>query len=66
MTACSKVTLTVGHYARQMPLQATLTAPRANVDPAMYRPPPLRTHAVGWYPEWGKVWEWYGLGRYSL
>jgi hypothetical protein len=28
---------------------------QAEVDPAMFLPPPLREGAVGWYPEWGKV-----------
>lgn len=64
-TARSKVVLSVGHYAHQVPLQATLGAPEAAVDPVMYAPPPLRPHAVGWQPEWGKVWQWYGIGRES-
>ena len=61
-----KVVLSVGHFARHLPLQAALHAPRAAVDPAAYVPPPLRRRAVGWEPEWGKVWSWYGIGRYSL
>jgi hypothetical protein len=60
-----RVSLEVGHYATVLPLQATLAAPRAQVDPAVYTPPPLRPQAVGWYPEWGKVWEKYGVSRYS-
>lgn len=62
----SKVVLSVGHYARQVPLQATLGTPTASIDPAMYTPPPLRPHGVGWQPEWGKVWQWYGVGRCSF
>ena len=50
-----KVLLGMGHYARTLPLQATLAQPTAHVDPGMYCPPPLRSHAAGWYPEWGKV-----------
>lgn len=61
-----KVTLSVGHYARVLPLHTTLGAPRVSIDPATYLPPPLRKQAVGWYPEWGKVWEKYGISRYSL
>lgn len=53
--ACRKVTLSVGHYARVLPLHSTLGAPRVSIDPATYLPPPLRKQAVGWYPEWGKV-----------
>ncbi|KAL4437833.1 hypothetical protein ABPG77_005745 [Micractinium sp. CCAP 211/92] len=61
-----KVTLSVGHYAKVLPLHSTLGAPRVSVDPATFLPPPLRKQAVGWYPEWGKVWEKYGISRYSL
>lgn len=61
-----KVSLSVGHYARVLPLHSTLGAPRVSIDPATFLPPPLRKQAVGWYPEWGKVWEKYGISRYSL
>ncbi|EFN57874.1 hypothetical protein CHLNCDRAFT_57000 [Chlorella variabilis] len=60
-----KVQLSVGHYARVVPMQSTLQAPKVEVDPATYLPPPLRPGAVGWYPEWGKVWEKYGISRHS-
>ncbi|KAL4419727.1 hypothetical protein ABPG75_006825 [Micractinium tetrahymenae] len=61
-----KVALSVGHYARVLPLHSTLGTPRVRIDPATFLPPPLRKQAVGWYPEWGKVWEKYGVSRYSL
>lgn len=50
-----KVSLSVGHYARTLPLAATLGMPRVSVDPATFLPPPLRKQAVGWYPEFGKA-----------
>lgn len=46
---------------RPRPSQATLDAPKADVPAAMYVPPPLRPHAVGWYPgEWreGRTQGW--------
>ena len=55
----------MGHYARLAPLQATLAAQPARVHPLTFVPPPLRPRAVGWYPEWGRVWEKYGVGRYA-
>lgn len=59
--------MTQGHFVKHLPLQATLAAPRAEqLDPSAFLPPPLRKGAVGWYPEWGKVWEKYGISRYSL
>lgn len=61
---CRRVRLAVGHYTRR-PLQASLAAPRAEIDPATFLPPPLRPRSVGWYPEWGKVWEKYGLTRHT-
>lgn len=56
------MTLSVGHYAKVLPLHSTLGAPRVSVDPATFLPPPLRKQAVGWYPEWGKV----GAGGWVL
>ena len=64
-SACRRVQLAVGHYARLAPLQATLAAQPARVHPLTFVPPPLRPRAVGWYPEWGLVWEKYGVGRYA-
>ncbi|KAI3425260.1 hypothetical protein D9Q98_009028 [Chlorella vulgaris] len=61
-----RVSNTIGHYAKLLPLQATLTAPRAVLDPITFLPPPMRAQAAGWYPEWGKVWEKYGIARSSI
>ena len=47
------------------PLQTAALAPKATVPRDCYLPPPLRRGAVGWFPEWGKIWEKYGLPRYS-
>lgn len=52
--------------ARQTPLTAVHRAGRGAVDPEVYTPPPLRPGAVGWSPEWGKVWAWWGVPRYTL
>ena len=38
----------------------------AAVDPNLWTPPPLRQGAEGWNPEWGKVWQWWGVPRYTL
>ena len=53
----------MAQYAHKLPLQAVAAAPRAEVDPRAYLPPPLRQGCVGWHPEWGKVWEKYGIPR---
>jgi hypothetical protein len=55
----------IGRHLASVPLQATVSAPTAVVPVEAYLPPPLRTGAVGWTPEWGKPWEKYGLPRYS-
>lgn len=55
----------VAQYAHTLPLQAVAAAPRAEVDPRAYLPPPLRQGCVGWHPEWGKVWEKYGIPRWN-
>lgn len=38
-----------------------LQAPLATVDPRLYLAPPLQHKGLGWYPEWAKVWEGWGL-----
>ncbi len=43
------------------PLETSLAAPEARVDPMVYTPPALRKGAVGWYPEHGKAWENWGV-----
>jgi len=51
----------------QVPLMAVHKAGKvAAVDPDLWTPPPLRQGAVGWNPEWGKVWQWWGVPRYTL
>lgn len=51
----------------QVPLMAVHKAGKvATVDPDLWTPPPLRQGAVGWNPEWGKVWQWWGVPRYTL
>ncbi|PRW05771.1 ERD4-related membrane [Chlorella sorokiniana] len=59
-----RVTLTTRHLTHGT-MQLTIDAPTVELDPAVFVPPPLRPRAVGWYPEWGKVWEKYGISRYS-
>lgn len=51
----------------QVPLMAVHAAGRVRgVDPDLWTPPPLRQGAAGWNPEWGKVWQWWGVPRYTL
>jgi len=51
---------------RQLPLMAVHKAGRVEtVDPDLWTPPPLRAGAEGWNPEWGKVWQWWGIPRYT-
>jgi hypothetical protein len=51
----------------QVPLMAVHKAGKVSaVDPDLWTPPPLRQGAVGWNPEWGKVWQWWGVPRYTL
>ena len=47
--------MSVGHYARHVPLPALVGTPTVELDPRLYIAPPLRKQCVGWYPEWGKV-----------
>ncbi|KAI3425049.1 hypothetical protein D9Q98_008427 [Chlorella vulgaris] len=51
---------------RQVPLMAVHTAGRSRVPPDIYTPPPLRQGGQGWHPEWGKVWQNWGIGRYTI
>ena len=52
-------------YAVVMPMQVADLAATARVPVEMYMPPPLRRGAVGYAPEWGKMWYKYGLPAYS-
>ena len=51
----------------QIPLTAVHQAGRVeSVDPTIWHPPPLRQGAEGWHPQWGVVWQYWGVPRYSL
>lgn len=49
-----------------IPLDVADAMPHAFLDPAMYQPASLRPGSVGWYPEVGKVWEYWWMPLYSL
>lgn len=49
-----------------IPLDVADSMPHAFLDPAMYQPASLRPGSVGWYPEVGKVWEYWWMPLYSL
>eukprot|EP00878_Enallax_costatus_P009758 GHUV01010191.1.p1 GENE.GHUV01010191.1~~GHUV01010191.1.p1 ORF type:complete len:1012 (+),score=268.71 GHUV01010191.1:434-3469(+) len=51
---------------REMPLYLAQMAPRARVPSTTYVPPPLQANGLGWYPEFNKVWEWFGMPGYSF
>lgn len=46
------------------PLETALAAPEARVAPVVYTPASLRPGASGWYPEYGKAWENWGVPLY--
>jgi len=51
----------------QIPLMAVHKAGRVDsVDPDLWTPAPLREGAQGWHPQWGVVWQYWGVPRYSL
>lgn len=52
----------------QVPLTALDEAKRAEngISSKIWTPPPLRDGAEGWHPEWGKVWQWWGVPRYTV
>lgn len=51
----------------QVPLMAVHKAGRVDtVDPSIWTPPPLREGAEGWNPEYCKVWQWWGIPRYTI
>ncbi len=41
---------------KAMPLEATVMAPEASVEPWVYTPPPLLFNLAGWNPDWSKCW----------
>eukprot|EP00882_Tetradesmus_deserticola_P006668 GHRQ01007021.1.p1 GENE.GHRQ01007021.1~~GHRQ01007021.1.p1 ORF type:complete len:398 (+),score=195.57 GHRQ01007021.1:139-1194(+) len=51
---------------QEMPLYLAQMAPRARVPATTYVPPPLQVNGLGWYPEFNKVWEWFGMPGYSF
>ncbi|KAF6257975.1 hypothetical protein COO60DRAFT_1701539 [Scenedesmus sp. NREL 46B-D3] len=51
---------------QEMPLYLAQMAPRARVPATAYVPPPLQANGLGWYPEFNKVWEWFGMPGYSF
>jgi len=65
--ACRYLTSRYDAVVAQVPLMAVHAAGRvSSVDPDLWTPPPLRHGASGWNPEWGKVWQWWGVPRYTL
>jgi hypothetical protein len=55
-----------GEAVRNMPLETASLAPHATVPKDMYMPPALRKGCPGWYPEYGKAWENWGVPAYVL
>jgi hypothetical protein len=49
-----------------LPLDLANKAPKARVPPLAYVPPPLHSSSWGWYPEWQKIWDGWGMPAYSL
>ncbi len=50
-----------------VPLDVAHRAPRVETGvPALsYIPPPLQDNSWGWYPEWQKIWEGWGMPTYA-
>jgi hypothetical protein len=49
-----------------LPLDLANNAPKARVPALAYIPPPLQASSWGWYPEWQKIWDGWGMPAYSL
>lgn len=49
----------------EAPVEFLEAIPRANIDPAVFVPPPLREGQDGWFLEWGKAWQFWGAPRYG-
>lgn len=60
------LTLRYDAVVAHLPAVGILQAPPARVEDRLYVPPPMRHHAVGWVPEWGKAWYGYGAPRYGF
>ncbi|KAI8465074.1 MAG: hypothetical protein J3K34DRAFT_525694 [Monoraphidium minutum] len=54
-----------GGAMREMPLLLAQMAPRARVPATVYVPPPLQANGWLWYPEFNRVWEFFGMPGYS-
>ncbi|KAI8473306.1 MAG: hypothetical protein J3K34DRAFT_411580 [Monoraphidium minutum] len=50
-----------GRGVENVPLELAARAPRAHVPPLVYVPPPLQEKSWGWYPEWNKIWDGWGM-----
>jgi hypothetical protein len=50
-----------GRGVENVPLELAQRAPRASVPPLAYVPPPLQAKSWGWYPEWNKIWDGWGM-----
>lgn len=48
-----------------VPLDVANKAARARVPALAYIPPPLQDRSWGWYPEWQKIWEGWGMPTYA-
>lgn len=62
---CSRLNRRYMNAIAEMPLYLAQMAPRARVPATTYVPPPLQCNGLGWYPEFNKVWEWFGMPGYS-
>ena len=48
------------------PMAILESAPRVQLDPALYTPPPLRQGAEGWHLQWGRCWQGWGAPAYGI
>lgn len=48
-----------------VPLDVASQAAPARVPALAYIPPPLQDRSWGWYPEWQKIWEGWGMPTYA-
>jgi len=48
------------------PLALLEAAPRVTLHKDCFTPPPLRAGAKGWFPEYGKAWQYWGVKRYGF
>ncbi|BDA42899.1 probable CSC1-like protein ERD4 at C-terminar half [Coccomyxa sp. Obi] len=55
-----------GRERSSSPLLLAAGAPPATIDPAIYTAPALRPGCAGWYPEYNKAWEHWGMPAYAF